>query len=70
MFSGVKKTIACLKLALEIDGVIASSLVAAGTKSLSAVEREGFSDRYRELKSGLIDPLWQTIADQSQIEAR
>ncbi len=70
LFSGVKKTIACLKLALEVDGVIASSLVAAGTKSLSAVEREAFSDRYRELKGGLIDPLWQTIADQSQIEAR
>jgi dihydrodipicolinate synthase/N-acetylneuraminate lyase len=70
LFSGVKKTIACLKLALEVDGVIASSLVVPGTRALSAVEREAFSDRYRELKRGVIDPLWQTIADQSQIKAR
>jgi dihydrodipicolinate synthase/N-acetylneuraminate lyase len=69
-FSGMKKTIACLKLALEVDGVISSSLVAKGTKGLSQVERETFVQRYRQLERGIIDPLWQTILDQSQIEAR
>jgi dihydrodipicolinate synthase/N-acetylneuraminate lyase len=68
-FSGIRKTIACLKVALEVDGVISSSLVGRGTKSLSTSERETFVQRYRDLEQQRIDPLWKTTLDQSRIEA-
>lgn len=60
---GVKKTIACVKAALEVDGVIASSAVCQGTKGLTAEQKRIFKDRYQELREfvkGKIDPLWQT----------
>ena len=66
-FGGTRKTIACLKLAMEVDGVIASSLVASGTKVLSQTEREQFCERYRALDRGATDPLWQT-SDQSEMQ--
>jgi dihydrodipicolinate synthase/N-acetylneuraminate lyase len=59
----VKKTIACVKYALEVDGVISSSLVGKGTKALTAEQRAIFKDRYmalREYVKSRIDPLWQT----------
>ncbi len=59
----VKKTIACVKYAMEIDGAIASSEVCAGTKALTADQRTIFKDRYLALREQVkrsIDPLWQT----------
>ncbi|MDX2044939.1 MAG: dihydrodipicolinate synthase family protein [Acidobacteriota bacterium] len=59
----VKKTIACVKYAMELDGAIASSEVCAGTKALTADQRTIFKDRYLALRQqvkGMIDPLWQT----------
>lgn len=64
----VKKTIACLKYALEIDGVISSSEVWGGTKSLSAEQKKIFKDGYqalREYSRSRIESLWYTTADQS-----
>jgi dihydrodipicolinate synthase/N-acetylneuraminate lyase len=45
----VKKTIACLKYALELDGVISSSAVGRGTKALTGEQQRIFSDHYRSL---------------------
>lgn len=62
-FEDAKKTIACVKYALEVDGVIASSAVCSGTKALTAEQRAIFKDRYlalREYIKSRIDPLWQT----------
>lgn len=61
----VKKTIACVKYALEVDGVIASSAVCSGTKALTGEQKSLFKDRYlalREVVKGRIDPLWQTAS--------
>jgi len=60
----VKKTIACIKYALELDGVIGSSLVCQGTKALTAGQRDAFGSDYEALKSRierLTDPMWKTI---------
>jgi hypothetical protein len=57
------KMIACLKAALEMEGLIASDRVAPGTPSLSEAERAQFRRGYAELKDTLrrrIDPRWQT----------
>jgi dihydrodipicolinate synthase/N-acetylneuraminate lyase len=48
------KMIACLKYALELDGVIASSLVAGKTKSLSEEERKIFLEKYFEFKKTML----------------
>ena len=59
----VKKTIACVKSALKIDGVIASSAVCQGTTPLTPEQKVIFRDRYlalREYVKSRIDPLWQT----------
>lgn len=45
------KMIACLKYALELDGVISSSLVAGKTKSLSEFEKVGFKKKYFAYKN-------------------
>ena len=61
----VKKTIACVKYAMELDGAIDSSEVCQGTKALTAEQRAIFKDRYLALRqqvTGMIDPLWQTQA--------
>ena len=57
----VKKSIACLKHALKLDGVISSDLVAEGTRALAEEERHEFADRYRKIKDGLralTDEVW------------
>ncbi|HVG19463.1 MAG TPA: dihydrodipicolinate synthase family protein [Blastocatellia bacterium] len=57
----VKKTIACLKQALKLDGVIASDNVAEGTRALTEEERRLFAARYQRIKDDLaagVDPLW------------
>lgn len=61
----VKKTIACVKYAMEIDEAIASSEVCEGTKALTAEQRVVFKDRYQALRDRVkssIGPLWQTKA--------
>ncbi len=59
----VKKTIACLKYALELDGVISASAVGRGTKPLSEVQKQTFAENYRALCERLqrqSAPLWRT----------
>ncbi|MBP6821968.1 MAG: dihydrodipicolinate synthase family protein [Acidobacteria bacterium] len=60
------KAIACFKYAMELDGAISVSNVAAGTKALTAEQRLIFKDRYLALREQVkrsVDPLWQTQAD-------
>ena len=45
------KMIACLKYALELDGVISSSFVAGKTKTLSDLEKEEFKKKYFAFKN-------------------
>ena len=62
----VKKTIACVKYAMEIDGAISISNVVAGTKALTAEQRTIFKDRYLALRDYVkqsVNPLWQTQTD-------
>jgi dihydrodipicolinate synthase/N-acetylneuraminate lyase len=57
------KMVACLKTALEMEGLITSDRVAPGTPPLSEAERAQFRLGYAELKDTLrqrIDPRWQT----------
>ncbi len=59
----VGKMLACLKYALELDGVIASSLVCRGTQALSDEERQIFSAAWAGLREQVqqqTNPLWQT----------
>ena len=44
------KMIACLKYALELDGVISPSFVAGKTKLLSETDKEEFKKKYFEFK--------------------
>ncbi len=46
----VRKSIACLKYALELDGVITSSAVVRGTRSLDQVQKNKFAADYRRLR--------------------
>ena len=62
----VKKTIACLKHALKLEGVIDSDLVAEGTRSLSDEQRHQFASRLARIKEGLAemtDPIWISKSD-------
>src|SRR5262245_40287353 len=62
----VMKMIACIKCALEIDGVISSAAVARGTKALSVEQKKIFRDDYYALCENArmkIDPTWQTATD-------
>jgi len=62
----VRKTIACVKYALELDGVISSVAVGRGTKALSDEQKKTFSDKYHALRYHArkkIDALWQTAVD-------
>jgi dihydrodipicolinate synthase/N-acetylneuraminate lyase len=55
------KTIACLKNALKLEGVIESDRVAEGTPCLSAEEASQFRQRYKSIRGVLADrtdPLW------------
>jgi dihydrodipicolinate synthase/N-acetylneuraminate lyase len=61
----VKKTVACLKHALKLEGVIDSDLVAAGTRALSGEQRRQFAGRFARIKEGLsemTDPIWVSRA--------
>ncbi|HEY7913105.1 MAG TPA: dihydrodipicolinate synthase family protein [Blastocatellia bacterium] len=61
----VKKSVACLKHALALDGVISSDRVAAGSQPLNDAEREEFARRYLKLKRELAestDSIWQSRA--------
>ena len=59
----VKKSIACLKHALKIEGVISSDIVAEGTRALDPAERREFASHYEEIKLRLAsatDPVWSS----------
>ncbi len=59
----VGKMLACLKYALELDGVIASSVVCAGTQALTEEQQRVFSDAWLALQERvrqMTKPLWQT----------
>jgi dihydrodipicolinate synthase/N-acetylneuraminate lyase len=59
----MKKTIACLKYALELDGVISSSEVGQGTRPLTEDQKKIFSENYRALQERVrseSEALWQT----------
>jgi dihydrodipicolinate synthase/N-acetylneuraminate lyase len=62
----VKKSLACFKEALVIDGVIASGTVAKGTTALTSEQKTVFAERYAELRERIrtsSPPLWQTTSD-------
>ena len=57
----VKKSIACLKHALKLEGVITSDAVAEGTRALSEGEKRDFANRYARIKEQLAaatDSVW------------
>jgi dihydrodipicolinate synthase/N-acetylneuraminate lyase len=59
----VTKMIACMKRALEIDGVISSPAVGRGTNALSDEQKKIFCEDYyalRDYAEKRIDPTWQT----------
>jgi dihydrodipicolinate synthase/N-acetylneuraminate lyase len=59
----VMKTIACIKCALEIDGVISSAAVSRETKALSVEQKKIFCDDYRAIRDYArkkIELIWQT----------
>ncbi len=61
--AGGRRTIACLKRALMLDGVISSAAVGAGTPALAAPDIERFDERYetvREATRALGAP-WVTV---------
>ncbi len=63
--SGGRRTIACLKRALHIQGVIRSDLVASGTPFLTRPDQERFDAIFREvreLSASWIRPPWVTPA--------
>jgi dihydrodipicolinate synthase/N-acetylneuraminate lyase len=64
----VMKTIACIKLALELDGVISSAEVGRVTRALSDEQKKTFSDNYHALRHCArkrIDVNWRTVADRA-----
>jgi dihydrodipicolinate synthase/N-acetylneuraminate lyase len=67
----VKKTIACLKYALELDGVISSSAVGPGTRSLTAEQKRVFAEDYRALQEHVryaSEAAWQTSRGINSLE--
>jgi dihydrodipicolinate synthase/N-acetylneuraminate lyase len=59
----VMKTIACIKCALVMDGVISSAAAGRGTKALSVEQKKIFCDDYHALRDYVrkkIDLTWQT----------
>jgi dihydrodipicolinate synthase/N-acetylneuraminate lyase len=69
----VKKTIACVKYAMELDGVIASNLVARGTKSLSDDQKKIFAENYLALRESVrrrTGILWQSVAEAAESASR
>ena len=69
----VKKTIACLKQAMALDGVISNGAVARGTKSLSEGQKKIFADGYHALRERVrreVELLWQTTSDASRLSSK
>ncbi|HEX5734592.1 MAG TPA: dihydrodipicolinate synthase family protein [Blastocatellia bacterium] len=63
----VKKSVACFKQALKIEGVIESAAVAKGTRQLTDDQRRAFQINYEKIKQKLLeltDPLWVSRPDQ------
>lgn len=61
--SGASRTIACLKRALLLQGVVTSDAVAPGTPALGAAEAAQFDaafERVRLLSRELLEPTWVT----------
>lgn len=59
----VKKSIACLKHALKLEGVISSDMVAEGTRAMTDEDRREFTIRFREIKEYLAektDSVWNS----------
>ncbi|HXG90811.1 MAG TPA: dihydrodipicolinate synthase family protein [Blastocatellia bacterium] len=57
----VKRSVACLKRALKLDGVISSDVVANGTRALTEKDRRHFDAQYRMIKekiAALTDSVW------------
>jgi dihydrodipicolinate synthase/N-acetylneuraminate lyase len=68
-----KKTIVCVKYALELDGVISSSAVGRGTKALSDEQKKIFSDNYlslRDYAKSRVETIWQTTVDRAAMARR
>ena len=68
----VKKTLACLKHALALDGVISTSEVGRGTNPLSPEQKRIFAESYRALRERVrreVEPLWQTAPDESSLRS-
>src|SRR5262245_1373756 len=64
----VMKTIACIKYALVLDGVISSAAVGRGTNELSDEQKKFFSDNYGALRHYArkrIDVNWRTLIDRA-----
>ncbi|HZF38131.1 MAG TPA: dihydrodipicolinate synthase family protein [Blastocatellia bacterium] len=64
----VMKIIACIKRAIELDGVISSAAVGRGTKALSVEQKKIFCDDYyalRDYARKRIDLTWQTTSDRA-----
>ncbi len=58
-----KKSIACLKYALKLEGVISSDAIAEGTRALTDEDRREFAIRFREIKEFLAektDRVWNS----------
>ena len=64
----VGKMLACLKYALELEGVITSSQVCAGTKSLTDEERQVFSADWSALREGMKQQTAMLWASKSQVQ--
>lgn len=68
----VSKTLACLKYALELDGVISASRVAPGTPALTEPEKQIFAGHYHALRERIrreVEPLWRTTLDESTLKS-
>jgi dihydrodipicolinate synthase/N-acetylneuraminate lyase len=68
----VNKMIACLKYALELDGVLTTSVVGRGTKALTDEQRALFGERYRALQERLrrqTAPRWQSTLEPAMLPA-
>lgn len=61
--AGGRRTIACLKRALLLDGVITSAAVAPGTPALGAPDAERFDARYETVRetARALGPPWVTV---------
>jgi dihydrodipicolinate synthase/N-acetylneuraminate lyase len=64
--AGGRRTIACLKRALYLDGVVTSDAVGRGTPALEAADAERFDARYELVREAAREKLgapWVTVAE-------